>query len=414
MFNFAIIYIRLIFEESQVVCVVKFIHCADLHLDSPFKSRNKMPNNIFEALKESTYKSVSRMVDTAIEETVDFVIIAGDLFDKANRTLKSEIFLKKEFERLKNNGVFVYIIHGNHDPLTDGFKTNWPDNVSVFKDQVETYQTISSDGEEVSLHGFSYDMDDSYENKLDDYPANSMNKGIHIGILHGTYAKSQHREERYTEFNLETLNSKLYHYWALGHIHVREQLSDLPPIHYPGNIQGRHKNEYGQKGFLLVEGDEVYLNTTFIESQEIIFAEYTLDVARLNKQDLYQTIVEFKNRLRDEGKLIIQLTLYHEGDEEISEPDFMEVVELLKEDERDLKQFVWIDRLQVKYANEEQIALLNDIKASYSDNDEIFKDATNAMYMDPKLNRFLPNMQSIDKEELLKEGEERLKMLMRK
>lgn len=394
--------------------MVKFIHCADLHLDSPFKSRNKMPQNIFEALTESTYKSVTRMIDVAIEEQVDFVIISGDVFDRANRTLKSEIFMKKEFERLKNNGVFAYVIHGNHDPLTEGIKAKWPDNVSVFKDQVETYHTVSSKGEDVYLHGFSYFMDDTYENKLDDYPANSMNRGIHIGLLHGTYAKSRHQQERYTEFNLETLNSKLYHYWALGHIHVREQLSDLPPIHYPGNIQGRHKNEYGEKGFLLVDGDDVYLHTKFIPVQDIIFAAYTLDVKQLNKQDLYQSIVEFKNRLREQGKLIIQLELYHDGEEEISESDFNEVIELLKEDERDLKQFVWIDKLTLKYVNEDQIALLNDIKASYSDNDNIFKESLNSMYMDPKLNRFLPDIHNLEKEELLKEGEERLKMLMRK
>lgn len=394
--------------------MVKFIHCADLHLDSPFRSRNKMPHNIFEALTESTYKSVTKMIDTAIDEQVDFIIIAGDVFDRANRTLKSEIFLKRAFERLKDNGIFAYIIHGNHDPLTEGIKTSWPDNVSVFKEQVETYQTVSSKGENVYLHGFSYFMDDSYENKLDDYPVNTMNQGIHIGILHGTYSKSSHKQERYTEFNLETLNSKLYHYWALGHIHVREQLSDLPPIHYPGNIQGRHKNEYGEKGFLLVEGDDVYLNTKFIPSQDIIFAAYTLDVKEINKQDLYQAVAEFKNRLRDQGRLIIQLELYYEGEDEMTESDFNEVIELLKEDENGLKQFVWIDRLTLKYLNEDQIALLNDIKASYSGNEDIFKESLNSMYMDPKLNRFLPDIQTLDKEEFLKEGEERLKMLMRK
>ena len=394
--------------------MVSFIHTADLHLDSPFKSRAKMPSGVLEALMESTYKSVERMIDFAVEQKVDFIVIAGDVFDQSNRTLKSEIFMRRQFERLKDNGIFAFVTHGNHDPLTDGFKTSWPDNVTVFKENVETNELISSEGEKILLHGFSYFLDDSYENKLDEYPVNTLNDGIHIGILHGTYSKSTHKHERYTEFNLETLNEKLYHYWALGHIHQREQLSDLPPINYPGNIQGRHRNEFGEKGFLYVEGDDVYLESRFVPVHDVLFSEYTLDVSTLEKQDLYQTIVEFKHRLREKGKQIIQLTLYHDGDEVISDSDFAEVVELLKEDEQDLKDFVWIDNLRLNFMNQDQIALLNDIKRSYSSNDELFKEAVNSMYMDPKLNRYLLPIQEMGKEALLDEGEERLKMLMRK
>lgn len=373
-----------------------------------------MPHNIFEDLTNSTYKSVDRMFDSAIEEKVDFIVIAGDVFDKDNRTLKSETFLKKGFERLKDNGIFVYMIHGNHDPLTENAKPTWPDNVSVFKENVETFEAVSSQGERVFLHGFSYYIDDSYENKLDDYPVNTLNEGIHIGILHGTYSKSRSQQARYTEFNLENLNSKLYHYWALGHIHVREELSDLPPIHYSGNIQGRHKNEYGDKGFLLVEGDDVYLSTSFVPVNEITFAEYGLDMESLNKHDIYQSIVEFKSRHREYGKKIIQLTIHHDGDEELSDTDYNELLALLHEDEQGVRNFIWIDTLSINYSNQNQTAILNDIKASYSDNQEIFKEAMNNMYMDPKINRLLPALQELDKEEYLNLGEERLKMLMRK
>ncbi|MFB9861069.1 exonuclease SbcCD subunit D [Salinicoccus siamensis] len=394
--------------------MVKFIHCADLHLDSPFKSRSKMIPGIFDVLTESTYISVKRMIDYAIQEKVDFLVIAGDMFDAANRTLKSEVFMRRQFERLKESGIFVYIIHGNHDPLTDGFKTEWPDNVTVFGENVETYEMVSSHGDRIFLHGFSYFLDDTYENRLEEYPVNTMNEGIHIGLLHGTYSHSQSSQKRYTEFNLQMLNEKLYHYWALGHIHQREELSDLPPVHYSGNIQGRHKNEYGEKGFLVVEGDDVYLSTRFIPVQEIIFAEYELEVAKLSKQSLYQAIAEFKNRLRDKGKHIIQLTITYDGDEELTGADLTEVIELLKEDERDLKEFVWIDDLKVRYLHQDNIALINDIKASHSSDEELFKEAVNALYMDPRVNRYLDPVQDIDPEALLEEGEERLRMLMRK
>lgn len=96
------------------------------------------------------------------------------------------------------------------------------------------------------LHGFSYEKRESYENKIDAYPTNENRNVVHIGVLHGTYSKSE-ASDRYTEFRLEDLNAKLYHYWALGHIHLRQQLSDMPEIHYPGNIQGRHFKEQGEK-----------------------------------------------------------------------------------------------------------------------------------------------------------------------
>lgn len=394
--------------------VVKFIHAADLHLDSPFKSRTKMPASILEILMESTYKSVTRMVDFAISERVDFILISGDVFDQSNRSLKSEIFLKNQFNRLKDKGIFVYMIHGNHDPLSSGFKTNWPENVSVFKENVETYEMMSNKGERVYLHGFSYLLDESYENKLDEYPTNTDNRGIHIGLLHGTYAKTDNDVKRYTEFNLEALNNKLYHYWALGHIHVRQQLSDLPLIHYSGNIQGRHKNETGEKGFLLVQGDDVRLSTEFVPVQEVVFNNFEIKVDTLKKEKLYQKIVEFKQGLREKNKYIINLTLNYDGEEEMSLMDFNELIELLQEDEVNIDQFVWIDNIEVTYNNAEQIALLNDIKKSYSNNEELFREAVNTMYMDPNINRYLPPIGEISQDELLKMGEDRLKMLMRK
>ncbi len=373
-----------------------------------------MPASILEILMESTYKSVTRMVDFAISERVDFILISGDVFDQSNRSLKSEIFLKNQFNRLKDKGIFVYMIHGNHDPLSSGFKTNWPENVAVFKENVETYEMMSNKGERVYLHGFSYLLDESYENKLDEYPTNTDNRGIHIGLLHGTYAKTDNDVKRYTEFNLEALNNKLYHYWALGHIHVRQQLSDLPLIHYSGNIQGRHKNETGEKGFLLVQGDDVRLSTEFVPVQEVVFNNFELKVDTLKKEKLYQKIVEFKQGLREKNKYIINLTLNYDGEEEMSLMDFNELIELLQEDEVNIDQFVWIDNIEVTYNNAEQIALLNDIKKSYSNNEELFREAVNTMYMDPNINRYLPPIGEISQDELLKMGEDRLKMLMRK
>lgn len=394
--------------------MVKFIHCADLHLDSPFRARQNMPRNILEDLMQSTYNSVTRMIDFAIKKEVDFILIVGDVFDNQNRTLKSEVFLKNQFKRLEEKGIFVFMSHGNHDPLSSGFSTSWPQNVNVFLDEVETFELTSSNKEQVYIHGFSYYMDDTYENKLDYFPKSSKNQDIHIGMLHGTYSKSNYAEKRYTEFTLESLNEKLYNYWALGHIHKRHEVSDLPPVVYPGNMQGRHKNESGEKGFIYVEGDDVELRRTFVATQDVTFVEYEVDTSTVNKQELYNMLNEFKNKIRGEGNQIVKLTVQVKGDDELNQADFVEIMELLKEDETDVETFVWIDEMDIRYPHNDSIALLRDIRQTSGDDQTLFKEALNSIYMDPKVNRYLDPMDSINKDDLIKLGEERLKMLMRK
>ena len=121
--------------------MVKFIHCADLHLDSPFKSKSYLSPNIFEDVQKSAYESFKNIVDLALKQEVDFIIIAGDLFDRESYMLR--VFLNEQFERLRKEQIFVYICHGNHDPLTSKITSQWPNNVSVFSNQVETYQAIT-------------------------------------------------------------------------------------------------------------------------------------------------------------------------------------------------------------------------------------------------------------------------------
>jgi len=112
--------------------MVKFIHCADLHLDRPFKSKSHLSPNIFEDVQKSAYESFQHIVDLALEKEVDFIIIAGDLFDKENRTLRAEVFLKEQFERLEKEQIFVYICHGNHDPLSTKISSNWHPEIPAF------------------------------------------------------------------------------------------------------------------------------------------------------------------------------------------------------------------------------------------------------------------------------------------
>ena len=392
--------------------MIKFIHCADLHLDSPFKSKSHLAPSIFEDVQNSAYESFKKIVDTALKEEVDFVLIVGDLFDSENRTLRAEVFLKEQFMRLEKEQIFVYISHGNHDPLTEKITNDWPDNVSVFSNRVETYQAITKDGETIFVHGFSYQHDTSYENKIDEYPSSQGKKGIHIGMLHGTYSKSS-TKNRYTEFILEDLNQKLYHYWALGHIHERQELSDMPPIYYPGNIQGRHFGEQGPKGCLLVEGDHLRLNANFIPTQQIRFEEATIKTDKLTKQGIYEAIQSFKESVRSDGKAFYRLTVNVDSDRPISSQDISQIKEMIDDYEENEHHFVIIETLTFNYIQMDEVPLVREFSADLIKDNKVFEEAMTELYLNPRASKYLEDYTEFDTVELVNRAENILKADMR-
>lgn len=385
--------------------MVKFLHCADLHLDSPFASKQFLSPNILKDVENSAYESFKSIVDLALREEVDFMLICGDLFDAENRTLKAEVFLKQQFERLNKEQIFVYVIHGNHDPLSDSLISDWTQNVTVFSNQVETYQTITKNGEKVYLHGFSYQQNESYENKIDDYPTSDSHSVINIGLLHGTYSKSG-VSDRYTEFRLEDLNAKLYHYWALGHIHKRDQLNDLPQIHYPGNIQGRHFNEQGEKGCLIVEGDYVSLKTRFVPTQFIRFESAVIETDQIGQHHLYDIIQAFKDSVRPQGRAFYRLRIDVSGDERIDPQTLIQLNEMITEYEENEHHFVLIDELSVHYTEIEKSSIINEFSQEMLAQDDLFENALNDLYMNPKTSRYLNNFTNLDRKALITRAEE--------
>lgn len=391
--------------------MVKFIHCSDLHLDSPFKSKSHISPKIFEDVQKSAYESFKNIVDIALQQDVDFVIIAGDLFDSENRTLRAEIFLKQQFERLQNEQIFVYVCHGNHDPLSSKISSNWPDNVSVFSNKVETYEAITKSGETIYIHGFSYENRASYENKIDEYPSSQGQKGIHIGVLHGTYSKSS-VNERYTEFILEDLNSKLYHYWALGHIHERQQLSDMPVINYSGNIQGRHFNEQGEKGCLLIEGDHLKLKTKFILHSILDLKKQLLKRIRHLSKVYTRSFKTLKNKWEKKESLY-RLTLVINSETLISPQDLLQVEEMITDYEENENQFVYIDELKIQYAQNDESPLVNEFSAELLVDQTVFDKAMSDLYLNPRASKFLDDYGTFDHTALVNRAEEILKAEMR-
>lgn len=227
---------------------MKFLHAADIHLDSPLtglSSRGTVPDHV---TRHCTRRAFANLVDLAIAQDVAFVIIAGDLYDADWRDYSTGLFFAGEMRRL---GRPCFLIRGNHDArsvITRSLVA--PPNVREFSSRKA--ETFVLDDRGVALHGQSFPNRAVPEDLSAGYPA-AVPGRLNIGILH-TSADDPGEHETYAPCSQAALVAKGYDYWALGHIHTRSVLHDRDPwIVFPGNIQGRHARETGAKGVTLVD-----------------------------------------------------------------------------------------------------------------------------------------------------------------
>lgn len=248
---------------------MKFIHAADLHLDSPFLGLQHLPNALLTQVRESTFRAATRVFDRALAEKVDFVLLTGDLFDRAEQSVAAQAYLFKQFERLNDAHIPIFISFGNHDYLADQHQTvSYPENVTVFGAQVSTQTLTLTTGETVAISGFSYPQRWVATDQTGDFPARAATDW-HIGMLHG--AVNSGGEAHYAPFTVNELLEKRYDYWALGHIHQHQCLNQQPPVIYAGNTQGRSVKEAGDRGAYLVTSDGQTLRPTFFSTAEILW-----------------------------------------------------------------------------------------------------------------------------------------------
>lgn len=264
---------------------VTFLHIADLHLDSPFSGLANLPSELFKRVQESTFSSFTRLINIAIEKKVDFVVIAGDLFDGEDRSLRAQSRFRREMERLQEHDIEAFVIHGNHDHLGGNWPHfEWPSNVHVFQTENVEVIPFSKNGKTLAnIYGFSYTKRAVLENKTASYEKKE-GAPFHIGILHGS-KEGESAHSRYAPFLLTELQQKGFDYWALGHIHKSEILSEHPPIIYPGNIQGRHKKETGEKGGYLVKLTKSRADYTFLPTADLLWENTTIDISGLASFD---------------------------------------------------------------------------------------------------------------------------------
>ena len=230
----------------------KFIHAADIHLDSPLVGLAKYDGAPVERLRGATRRAFENLVQFALDERVAFVVIAGDLYDGDWKNFNTGIYLTNQLGRLTAAGIRVVLLYGNHDAesqLTKGLPLG---AVQVFPSRAAA--TIRFDDLGVALHGRSFKDRDTTENLVPGYPA-PVAGVLNIGVLH-TALTGNAPHAPYAPCSLIELVNKGYDYWALGHVHAAQVLSRSPWVVFPGNLQGRHVKETGPKGAMLVTVEE--------------------------------------------------------------------------------------------------------------------------------------------------------------
>ena len=234
----------------------RFIHAADIHLDSPLRGLQQYDDAPVDLIRSAPRRALENLVTLAIEHSVDFVIIAGDLFDGAWSDPNTGHAFATQMARLNAEGIPVFMIRGNHDAQNKmGKSTRLPENVVLLsekKAQTAEHPVLKKTG--VAIHGRSFAKQSQPDNVVPEYPAAIQGK-FNIGILHTSLTGAE-GHDTYAPCTINDLVQKQYDYWALGHVHLREICNDDPPIVFSGNIQGRHIRETGAKGCYLVTVDD--------------------------------------------------------------------------------------------------------------------------------------------------------------
>lgn len=250
--------------------MVKFIHAADLHLDSPFLGLTNLPANLLNRVRQSTFTAAQAVFDRAVNEQVDFVILAGDLFDRQEQSVAAQAFLFLQFDRLRAAQIPVIICFGNHD-FASQQPVAYPDNVTVLAPHGSTKTLRLADGETVAISGFSYDQRWVTSDPITTFPQHGA-VDWHIGVWHGA-VKTGGVNDHYAPFTVAELQDQRYDYWALGHIHRHQLLASQPPIVYAGNPQGRSINETGERGAYLVTSQGSHLVPTFFATADLLWQQ---------------------------------------------------------------------------------------------------------------------------------------------
>ncbi|AKB50179.1 DNA double-strand break repair protein Mre11 [Methanosarcina barkeri str. Wiesmoor] len=335
---------------------MSFVHAADLHLDSPFTGISEIDPELGERLAKATFQAYEAIIKLCMEEEVDFLLIAGDVYDSADKSLYAQVRFIEGLRKLETAGIQVFICHGNHDPL-DGWSASltWPENVHIMSGDRAEVVEFKKEGETAAvIVGMSYPTRHIMKNLVKNFPRKEDNWPFTIGLLHCSVG-SNPEHDPYAPCTLQDLRKINYDYWALGHIHTPSIVcKEAPVVIYPGNPQGRHLGENGARGCFVVDvssgGD---ISTRFMETDSVRWYIREISIEGLEKEgELIESLQSQLDEMRENSggrSVICSFVLKGRGPlHHIFRQDgFLEdLLRLLREGETWGRQFLWVERIE--------------------------------------------------------------------
>jgi exonuclease SbcD len=333
--------------------VIRFVHAADVHLDAPFAGVDASDPHVRDALVRSTREAFDRVVDTCVERVADFLVLSGDVYNSRDKSLKAQFDFGAAMERLAQAGVDVFVARGNHDP-EDGWSAglDLPDNVRFFpSDRVGRFE-VRRDGRVVcAVYGRGFgtasvtsDLSGDFRRGADDPVA--------VGVLHTNVGGHQDHEP-YAPSKLETLRAAGMDYWALGHIHKAERLSDSPRIVYSGSTQGLNPKETGVHGCRLVEIAAGVVTDEPVPTCSVVWDAITVDVSEAVDMEAVRSAVHVachEVRERAEGRpAVVRIAIggRTEAHRDLVRGRVMaDLVDAVRDEQMGLDPWVWVDRIR--------------------------------------------------------------------
>ena len=332
----------------------RFVHAADLHIDSPFSGIGDVDVRVANRLREATYEAFQNLVELCLKSDVDFLVIAGDVYDGADRSVRAQLRFRDGLSRLADEGIQTFVVHGNHDPL-DGWQSSiaWPEGVHIFGAAPE-WKNIEKNGEIVAaVQGMSYPTREVTDNLALQFSPTQSGSIFTIGLLHANVGGNS-AHPNYAPCTVEDLSASGIDYWALGHVHTRQTLKRAAPIiAYPGNIQGRHPNETGERGALVVDVDPSGASKSEFVPLDVVRWEHTdVDISNLETIDSLDSAIRQQtdnmSAIAEGRDVVCRVTITGRGPlhEQLAADGAVEdLIEATRNSWTGGSPWVWIDRI---------------------------------------------------------------------
>lgn len=330
---------------------VRFVHAADLHLGAPFEGLREIDEDIGNLLRSAPFEAFERIVQLCIDRQVDFLVVAGDVYDSRNPNLLARLRFRDGLKRLDDAGIEAFVAHGNHDPLSSWrAELDWPANTHFFGNRVQSI-VYNRDGRDICcVYGISFQTAETYDNLAQQFHRRDT-APLAIAVLHCNVGGDTGHEP-YAPCTLSDLSTD-FNYWALGHVHTRRQLrGPESAVVYPGNPQGLSPREVGAKGCYVITLDEHAAELEFVATDAVRWARTEVSISGLETlQELLNVLQEAIDSLHsaaDGRPVLSRVVLTGRGPlhNELRQPSVIpDLLDALREEGKSSDTMVWVDSI---------------------------------------------------------------------